>query len=206
MTVEAVVFDIGNVLIEWDPEGAYDRRLGRERRERFLQEVAMFEMHLGLDRGDPFRATVYELAERHPDWAEQIRHWHDGWLDTIPGEIAHSVRLLRSLRAKQVPVFALSNFNRDALEVTRRAYPVLDEFDQAYISGDLRCIKPDPAIYAHLERGSQVAPGALLFVDDRAENIDAAAERGWQTHLFTGPQGWAECLVDAGLLTMEEAQ
>lgn len=205
MSIQAVVYDIGNVLIEWDPERFYDTRFGAERRKRLFTEVPLHEMNLGLDRGDPFRESVYALADQHPEWREEIRHWHDSWLDFAHTDIPQSVRLLRALRAKGVPVFALSNFGIGTFEVALEAYPFLGEFDQAYISGHLGCIKPDAEIYRHLEQGAGLSADRLLFADDRPENIEAAAARGWQTHLFTTPEGWAARLVDAGLLTPEEA-
>ncbi|EBA14801.1 HAD-superfamily hydrolase, subfamily IA, variant 1 family protein [Roseobacter sp. SK209-2-6] len=206
MRAEAVVFDIGNVLVKWDPERFYDARLGKEARQRLFREVPLHEMNLGLDRGDPFRESVYSLAEAHPDWAEEIRHWHDSWLEFAHSDIPQSIRLLRQLRQNGVPVFALSNFGIGTFDLAREAFPVLEEFDHACISGHLGCIKPDPEIYQILEQQTGIAPGALIFADDRPENTAAAQARGWQTHLFTTPEGWAARLVEAGLLTAKEAQ
>ncbi|MCD9149310.1 HAD family hydrolase [Pseudophaeobacter flagellatus] len=206
MTIDAVVFDIGKVLIEWDPERFYDARLGLETRQRLFAEVPLHEMNLRLDRGAPFRDSVYDLAAQHPEWQKEICHWHDNWLDFAPREIAHSVRLMRALRRSGVPVLALSNFGIGTFDLARQAYPFLDEFDQSYISGHLGCIKPGDEIYQYLEQGTGVLPERLLFADDRPENIEAAAARGWQTHLFTTPEGWATRLVSAGLLSQEDAQ
>ena len=89
--------------------------------------------------------------------------------------------------------------------MARASYPFLDEFDQLYLSGALGVTKPAPRIYELLEQACGIAPDALLFTDDRAENIAAAAARGWQTHLFDGPEGWANRLIAAGLLTAKEA-
>jgi 2-haloacid dehalogenase len=114
----------------------------------------------------------------------------------IPGSVA----LLRRLRARGVPVFALSNFGIDTYATAQGVYDFLNEFDVEFISGQMGVMKPDPAIYETLERETGVAPGALLFADDRPDNIAAAAARGWQTHLFEGPEGWAARLVEAGLL------
>lgn len=205
MAIEAVVFDIGRVLVDWNPEGFYDARLGRETRERFFDETGVAAMNDEIDRGQPFRETVEAHAAKHPRWAGEIRHWHDSWDQMIGPDLPHTGRLLRALKARRTPVFALSNIGEETFDIAARRFPVLGEFDRAYVSGALGLIKPDPRIYAAVEDGSGVAPGALLFTDDRADNIEAAAARGWQTHLFKEPSGLAERLVAEGLLTREEA-
>ena len=131
--------------------------------------------------------------------------WHDNWLELASPVIPRSVRLLRALRARGVPVFSLTNFGIQSFDFAATHYDFLREFDQQFISGHLQVIKPDPRIYETVEETSGIAPGALLFTDDRAENVDMAARRGWQTHLFEGPDGWAERLVAAGLLSESEA-
>ncbi|MDE3078813.1 MAG: HAD family phosphatase [Paracoccaceae bacterium] len=202
---EAVVFDIGNVLIEWQPERYYDRVFGEARRRALFDRIDLHEMNDRIDRGADFRATVYETAEAHPDLAEEIRHWHDRWLDLATPEIPRSIRLLRALRHRGVPVFALTNFGVGSFDLARRHYPFLEEFDRKYLSGHMQVTKPDARIYEMVEADCGIAPGALLFTDDRPENIAAAAARGWQTHLFDGPQGWADRLVAEGLLSEREA-
>lgn len=205
MAVDAVVFDIGNVLIEWDPIRVYDREIGEERRRQLFDEVDLHEMNLDVDRGAGFRDRVAAEAAAHPDWAAEIMMWHDKWLDMAGPAIPRSVRLLEGLKQKGVPVFALTNFGTDTFALASEAYPFFGLFDRAFVSGHLREIKPDPAIYAALEDETGLAPGRLLFTDDRPENVAAAAHRGWQTHLFDGPEDWAERLVTVGLLTEQEA-
>jgi len=203
--VQAVVFDIGNVLIEWQPERFYDHAIGPEARARLFAEVDLHGMNDAVDLGAPFRETVYAFAARYPEWEAAIRLWHDNWIDMASPEIPHSVRLLRALRARGVPVLALTNFGDDTYRIATPHYPFLDEFDRAFVSGRLKVSKPDPAIYAIVEAETGIAPGGLLFADDRAENIAVAAARGWATHLFDGPAGWAARLVGEGLLTGDEA-
>ncbi|MDF1857294.1 HAD family phosphatase [Pseudooceanicola sp.] len=205
MQVEAVIFDIGNVLIEWHPERFYDAEIGRAARERLFAEVDLHAMNDRVDIGGDFRQTIYAAAEANPAHRPEIRMWHDRWLELARPEIPHSVRLLRALRAKGVPVFALTNFGIGSFELARSAYSFLDEFDRRYISGHMRVIKPNPEIYAMVEADCGIAPGALLFADDRADNIAEAQARGWQGHLFDGPQGWADRLIAAGLLNAGEA-
>jgi 2-haloacid dehalogenase len=205
MAIEAVVFDIGRVLVDWNPEGFYDARIGRETRERFFAETGVTAMNDEIDRGEPFRETVMAHAVRHPEWADEIVHWHDSWDQMIGPDLPLTGRLLLALKARGVPVFALSNIGEATFRIAAARYPVLGQFDRAYVSGALRLIKPDPRIYAAVEADSGVAPGALLFTDDRADNIEAAAARGWQTHLFEQPEGLADRLVVEGLLSVEEA-
>lgn len=202
---QAVIFDIGNVLIEWNPEAYFDRHMSAEARAQMFAETAIDQMNIELDRGAPFRQTVYDLAQRHPAWSDMIRRWHDNWLDILTPEIAPCARLLRALRGRGMPVFALSNFGAESFEIARKHYPVLSEFDRAYISGRMGVVKPDPQIYQMVEADCGLPPGALLFVDDRADNIAVAAGRGWQTHHFNGWQGWAKHLTVLGLLSESEA-
>lgn len=205
MPIHAVVFDIGNVLLEWHPERFYDAQIGEIRRRALFAQVDLHGMNLDVDRGHDFRDSVYELAEQHPEWQDEIRLWHDSWLQMASPEIPHSTRLLRALRARGLPVFALSNFGIGTFELACTVYPVLAEFDRSYVSGYMQVIKPDAEIYARLEADCSHAPAHLLFVDDKLENIEAAAARGWQTHLFTSPENWAERLVSEGLLTQDQA-
>jgi 2-haloacid dehalogenase len=202
---EAVVFDIGNVLIEWNPERYYDRRIGQDARERMFAEVDLHGMNDKIDAGGLFKETVYATADAYPAWAEQIRWWHDRWIDIAAPRIDHSVALMRALRARGIPVFALTNFGIHSFAFAQTQYDFLNEFDRPYVSGHMGVIKPDPRIYAMVEADCGLAPEALLFADDRSDNIAAAAARGWQVHHFTGPRDWAERLVAAGLLDVREA-
>jgi 2-haloacid dehalogenase len=202
---QAVIFDIGNVLIGWQPEQFYDARIGAEQRARFMAEVPMHAANLAIDAGAPFRETIYGLAEAHAEWDQQIRWWHDDWLQMMQPVIPWSVALLRALRAKGVPVFALTNFGSETFRIALDEFDFLNEFDRAYVSGDLAVIKPDPAIYRIVEQDCAIAPGRLLFVDDRADNIAAAQACGWGGHVFDGPEGWARRLVAEDLLTETEA-
>jgi len=205
MDVKAVVFDIGNVLIEWQPERFYDREIGPAARKALFADVDLHGMNDVVDAGGNWRQTVYDWAARYPAHTTAIRLWHDRWIELAAPVIPHSVHLLRQLRARGVPVFALTNFGIESFAYAKSIYRFLEEFDRAYVSGHLGLIKPDPAIYAAVEQDCGLDPAGLLFADDRADNIAAARARGWQGHLFTGPQGWADRLVAAGLLSREEA-
>lgn len=205
MQPEAVIFDIGNVLTCWQPEAFYDRVLGEERRRALFAAVDLHGMNALVDDGALFRETIYDWADRNPDWAPEIRLWYDRWIELASPRIEGSIALLRALRAKGVPVFCLTNFGSYSYEEARTKLDFLGEFDREYVSGRLRVSKPDPRIYQVVEDDSGIAPDRLLFADDRADNITAAARRGWRTHQFESWQGWAARLVAEGLLTAREA-
>ena len=205
MPATAVVFDIGNVLIEWQPERFYDRRIGSDRRREMFAALDLHGMNDRVDRGEDFRQTVEAFARANPDRVAEITLWHDAWSQMAGPAIPHSVRLLRALRGRGVPVFALSNFGIAPFATAETHYDFLSEFDRRYISGHMGVIKPEPEIYARVEADCGLVPEALLFIDDRLDNIAAAEARGWRTHHFTGPEGLARRLVSDGLLSAGEA-
>ncbi|CAI8191519.1 Uncharacterised protein [marine metagenome] len=206
MNVKAVVFDIGNVLIEWHPERYFDRTIGPAERRALFAAVDLHAMNDRIDLGEGFRDVIYAVAEANPEWRTEIRDWHDNWIQLATPPIAHSVRLLRALRSNEVAVFSLTNFGVESFAYAQSHYDFLKEFDRDYVSGQMQVIKPDPKIYTMLEQDCGVAPENLLFTDDRADNIAVAANRGWQTHLFEGPQGWADRLVEANLLSVDQSR
>jgi 2-haloacid dehalogenase len=203
MLPQAVIFDIGNVLIEWRPERFYDRVIGTDRRAAFFTAIDLHGMNDRVDRGEPFADVITEVAAANPDWADEVRMWQTRWIDMAAPVIDDSVRILRALRRTGVPVFALSNFGIETFEIGRENYPVLEEFDRHYISGHMGVTKPDPRIYEMVEEDCGLSPERLLFTDDRAENIGAARARGWQGHHFDGPSRWGERLIAEGLITQE---
>ncbi len=198
--IKAVVWDIGNVLGVWDPEGYYDRRLGAEGRAAFFVETGIEAVNLEVDRGAPARETLYAHAEAHPRWADEIRLWIDDWAEMFREPVPGSADLFAEVKATGIAMLALSNFGAETFEIAKELHPVLKEFDEAYVSAHLKLIKPDPAIYAALETGSGLSGDALIFADDKAENIAAAEARGWKGHLFDGASGWRARLQAEGLL------
>jgi 2-haloacid dehalogenase len=202
---QAVIFDIGNVLTRWQPEAFYDRVIGEDRRRALFAEVDLHRMNDIVDEGALFRETIYDWADRTPHWRAEIRLWYDRWIELASPRIEGAIALQRALRAKGVPVFALTNFGKYSFEEALPKMDFLTDFDRLYVSGRMGVIKPDPRIYEMVEDDCGLPPTSLLFTDDRADNITAAARRGWRTHQFESWQGWAARLVAEGLLTQQEA-
>ncbi|MCP5087357.1 MAG: HAD family phosphatase [Rhodobacteraceae bacterium] len=204
--INAVIFDIGNVLITWNPEKFYDTVMpSSDDRKKMFETVDLHGMNDRVDRGGPWRDTVYETAAQYPEFETYIRLWFDRWIELATPSIDNSVTLLRALRIKGIPVFALSNFGIESFAYAQGQYPFLKEFDQLYVTGHMGVIKPEARAYEMVEESCGLAPSSLLFTDDRQVNIEAARLRGWRTHLFDGPAGWAARLVSEGLLTPREA-
>lgn len=199
-TPKAIVFDIGNVLIRWDPDQLYRQLVpDPEERRRMFETVDLHGMNDRVDSGHPFRETIYAEAEKHPEYRDLIRLWHDRWIEMARPVIEGSWAILRALRARGVPVFALSNFGVESFAYAETQYPELAEFDRRYISGHMRVTKPDPRIYEMVEADCGLTGAELFFTDDRDENIAAAASRGWQTHLFSTPDALAATLRRSGI-------
>lgn len=197
----AVLFDIGNVLIGWQPEKFYDREFGPKRRQELFSRVDLHGMNERVDRGENFRDTVYETARQYPDLEFEIKQWHDRWIDLAGPVIDRSVFLMRRLRTKGVPVMALSNFGIESFAYARTQFDFLNEFDRLFVSGHMGVTKPDPAIYEQVEMACGQPPESLFFTDDRSDNIAAAQARGWNTHLFEGADALADRLFELDLLS-----
>ena len=163
MPVETVVFDIGNVLLEWNPERFYDRKIGRDRRKQLFEEVDLEGMNRSVDLGANLKETVYDFADNHLKWRDEIHLWHDIWIEIAAPAIDHSVQLLRALRAKGFPVFALTNFGVDTFEHAETIYPFFSDFDRRFVSGQLEVMKPNAKIYEIVETEGKFSPECLLF-------------------------------------------
>lgn len=177
--VSSVIFDVGNVLIRWDPKNLY-RRIGYADADSvaILAETGLHEMNLECDRGRPFAEAMAELAERHPRHREFIEAFDTRWTDMLDGAIESNVSVLRDLKAVGTPVYAITNFARSKFDVACEIFPFLNTFDDIVVSADVGVLKPDPAIFRLLLERRQLDPSAAVFVDDSAKNVAAAAALG----------------------------
>jgi 2-haloacid dehalogenase len=200
--IDCVVFDIGNVLIRWDPRNLY-RRMGYadEATAAILAETRLIEVnHRVLDAGGPFGPTIAGLVERFPQHAEFLRAFDSRWHDMLGGSIEPSMAMLARLKRNGVPVHAISNFNREKLDIARRLFPELDGFDELVVSGDVGLVKPDAPIFELLveRRGLDVA--RTVFIDDNGDNIATAARLGFATiHFADGVTDLGRELLRLGL-------
>lgn len=207
MAIEAVVFDIGGVLLDWDPRHLYRRWFATEAEmERFLSEVCTLEWHVAHDRGVPYAENAAPLLARHPEQAAAIRAWSERSEEMERGEIAGSVRILRALIDAGVPTYALTNMERDTYERRIRRYPFMSWFAGIVVSAHEGVVKPDPEIFRRLLARFALDASTTLLIDDSQRNLDAAASLGFQTLRFTAPATLAAELRRRGLPLEDDAE
>ncbi len=182
----AVVFDLGGVLIDWNPRHLYRKLLPDDASiEDFLAEVCTSEWNYQQDAGRTVAEAVGELSGRHPDKAGLIAAYYERWEEMLGGAIDPSVALLEELDAAGVPLYALTNWSRETFPIARRRFPFLARFRGVVVSGEERAAKPDPRIYRILLERYGLQPAACLFVDDVAKNVEGARAAGMEGLLFT---------------------
>lgn len=196
-----VIFDIGMVLIEWDPRHLY-RKIFADPAEMefFLSEVCSPAWNTEQDRGRSFDAAVAEATARHPRYREQIAAYRDRWGEMVPGSIAGTVEILSELHDRGSALYAITNWNGETFRATRQRFPALDLFRDIVVSGDEGVIKPDPAIYNLLLRRNGLTPSQCLFIDDSQKNVAGAEAVGMAGHHFTSPAALRQTLSARGLL------
>jgi len=201
VSTKAVVFDLGGVLIDWDPRHLYRKLLADEAAvEEFLATVCTPEWNAELDRGRPFAEGVAELVERHPEHAAAIAAYHERWPEMVAGDIPGTVEVLAELRAAGVPLYALTNWSAETFAITRGRFEFLEWFDGLLVSGEERVTKPDPAIFQLLLDRFGLDPTATVFVDDSEANVAAARRLGFDAIRFTGHEELRRELVARRLL------
>ena len=184
--INCVVFDIGNVLVRWDPRNLY-RRMGYSDPETaaILTEIGLLEInHRVLDAGKPFPATLQLLVERFPRHAEFIRAFDIRWVESLGGAIPCSVAIFQRLKQAGVPVYALSNYNRQKFDIACELFPFLMTFDELVLSGDVGLVKPDAEIFELLIGRCGLDVGRTVFIDDSIANVATAARLGFATIHF----------------------
>lgn len=197
---DAAIFDIGNVLVRWDPRILY-RRLIADPKELdwFLNEVVPLDWHTEHDRGRSFADTIPERQARFPDHADLIAAFYDRWDETIDGPIEGSVAILERLAAAGIPLYAITNYSAETFPAFRRRFDFARHFSGVVISGEEGVVKPDPRIYAIAIERFGVDPARTVFIDDRPDNVAAARKAGLMGIEFTGPDRLAADLRASGL-------
>lgn len=200
-TIEAVVFDVGRVLVQWDLRALFAKLIDDpDRLDWFCSNVVTEEWHFEHDAGRDLAEMVVERKAEFPGHDELIDAYVTRFLETIPGAIPGTHEIVRELNDRDVPLFAITNFGSSFWHEFRAAEPLFDLFGDIVVSGDEKLVKPDPRIYELAARRFGYAPESMLFIDDNAANITGAAELGWHVHHFRDAHRLREDLEARGLL------
>lgn len=200
--IRHIVFDIGRVLIHYDPNLAFSRLIpDADERKWFFDNVCTSEWNIEQDRGRTWEEAEALLIAEHPDHAENIRNFRRHWHDMVPHAYDDSVAIMVGLIDSGRDVTMLTNFAADTFTEARQRFGFLDRPRGVTVSGEIGLIKPDQAIYDHHVASFGLEPAATLFIDDSQKNVDGAKAAGWQAVLFTDARALQADLERLGIAT-----
>jgi 2-haloacid dehalogenase len=197
--VDTVIFDLGGVLIEWDPVAAFRQVLDEADIEPFLAEIDFYEWNRGLDAGRPIDQALAEIDERFPHRLGVIAAYQDNFRDTLVGEVEGTADIVRELSDAGVRLLALTNWSAESFPHARELFPVLNLFEAIVVSGEEKVTKPDPRIFRTTIERHRLDPARTAYVDDLPANVAAAGELGLQAVQFTAARPLRRALVGLGL-------
>ncbi len=198
--IKAVVFDIGGVLLDWDPRYLYRELIDDPAElEDFLGRICTSQWHRAHDLGVDTEESCRELASLHPEHAGLIMAWSERGEEMVAGAIEDTVRVLAELKAAGVPCFVLSNMEPDRYELRRGRFSFFELLDGCVISGLEGVMKPDRKIFEVLLARYDLEPASTVFIDDQPANVAAARELGVAAIGFTTSAQLRRELRDLGL-------
>ena len=200
-TITTVVFDLGGVLIDWDPRHLY-RQLFSDPQEMevFLRDVVSPDWNAQQDSGRTWAEATAELLAKHPDQEEMIRLYSERWAEMLAGPIAGTVDILREVRDRGFRVYALTNWSAETFPRARPMFPFLEWFEGIVVSGDERIKKPDQEIWRRLIERFAIDPTRAVYIDDMPHNAEVATELGFHAIRFESPERLRERLFELGVL------
>ncbi|HEY6956271.1 MAG TPA: HAD family phosphatase [Flavisolibacter sp.] len=202
MKIDAIIFDLGGVLIDWNPAYVYDKMFTSEEQKRlFFEKICTPDWNEQQDAGRSLKEATDELLEKHPDWKEYIEAYYGRWEEMLGGPIHGTVEIFKQLKASgKYKLYALTNWSAETFPVALERYDFLHWFDGRVVSGEEKMRKPFPEFYQLLLDRFQLTAEETLFIDDNLRNEQAAKEIGLQTVHFKSPAQLKEDLVQLGIL------
>ena len=187
--IQAIIFDFGGVLINWDPHYVFNKYFSNDRQaiNNFLTEINFSAWNLSQDEGLPFARGVMQLSAQFPQYAHLIRAYDEEWEESITGLIPETVEILHRLKMAGNRLYGLTNWSAEKFLLIEAKYEVFNLFEDIVVSGEVKLVKPDPAIFHLLLQKTHRLPDECLLIDDSFENIEAAKKMGFVTHHFTSP-------------------
>ena len=198
---KAVIWDIGNVIVRWDPRTLYSKIFpDPAERDRFLNDVCTMDWHMRHDLGVTFADNRAPLLARFPEFSDQILAWESRWSEMFSGAIPETEAAIEALHQVGVPQYGLTNMSHETFDSTIAMSPAFARLRGYVVSAHEGVMKPDPKLYAIACARFGLAPGEVLFFDDSARNIESARAFGFHVHHFTVPAAVQPTLKAHGLL------
>lgn len=190
-----IIFDFGNVLVEWHPERVYGQYFGDEAKAWwFLRHVADLPWRQRIDAGESQDACIAELQERFPDYADAIALYRDKWREMLTGEMPGMRELINELRGKNYEIYGLTNWSMETFPEARQHFSILQLIDRYVVSGAEGLVKPDPRLFQVLLQRYSLQAKECTFVDDNPDNVEAARRLGMKGIVFVGADNLREAL------------
>jgi 2-haloacid dehalogenase len=202
----AVVFDLGGVLVDWNPRHLYRRLFDDEvMMEHFLATVCTQAWNLEQDRGRQLSEGVALLQAQHPHEAARIAAFYGRWTEMLGGAIGGTVAIIEELATARVPLFALTNWSAELFPHALERFEFLARFEGIVVSGQELLAKPDPRIYRLLIERYHVDAATAVFIDDAPRNVESARAIGFDAILFETPEQLRRALIEREILSIASA-
>jgi 2-haloacid dehalogenase len=200
--IDAIIFDLGGVLIDWNPSYVFDKMFDdEEKKKHFFENICTSDWNEKQDAGRPLQEATQELVRKHPEWKEYIEAYYGRWTEMLGGPIHETVEILRQLKQKgKYKIFALTNWSAELFPIALERYDFLHWFDGRVVSGEEKMRKPFREFYQLILNRFNLTPQETLFIDDNVRNAEAAKDFGIQTIIFKTPEQLKADLIHMGIL------
>jgi 2-haloacid dehalogenase len=200
--IDAIIFDLGGVLIDWNPSYVFDKMFTDEQQKKhFFENICTHEWNEKQDAGRPLKEATEELLHKHPEWKDYIEAYYGRWEEMLGGPIHDTVEIFRQLKdTGKYKIYALTNWSAELFPIALERYEFLHWFDGRVVSGEEKMRKPFPEFYQLILDRFQLTPEEILFIDDNLRNVEAAEKMGLKTIRFQSPEQLKNELIQQGIL------
>lgn len=190
MKITAIIFDLGGVLIDWNPSYVFDNMFDdEEKKKHFFENICTSDWNEKQDAGRPLKEATEELVAKHPEWKEYIEAYYGRWTEMLGGPIDETVAIFKELKERnEYKIYALTNWSAELFPIALERYDFLHWFDGRVVSGEEKMRKPFPEFYQLILNRFQLVAHETLFIDDNLRNVKAAQQVGLNTIIFLSPE------------------
>lgn len=202
MKIDAIIFDLGGVLIDWNPSYVFDRMFKDENQKKhFFENICTSDWNEKQDAGRSLKEATEELVAKHPEWKEYIEAYYARWEEMLGGPIHGTVEIFKQVKnSGKYKLYALTNWSAELFPIALERYEFLHWFDGRVVSGEEKMRKPFPEFYQLILDRFQLTIQETLFIDDNLRNAEAAEALGLKTIIFKSPSQLKEELTNLGIL------